>query len=147
MPHAVVLMIGRDRMLVETRSQVLRTAGYTVVTAYTPLQAIDQFLRGNFDVVLLCHSIPADGREHLAKVLRQQKSRIPIVCVACVDGQFDGFADATIENDPKALIHSLRYVLYRGRNKSDGRQQPTGLNPPQRVSIKSKKSGGEKAAL
>jgi|SRR5579864_1849546 len=126
MPHAVVLMIGRDQMLVETRSQVLRTAGYTVVSAYTQLQAIDKFVEGNFDVVLLCHSIPVDGRENLASVLREHKSRTPIVCVARVDGQFDGFADATIENDPKALIHSLREVLHRGSNNSGGRQQPAG---------------------
>jgi len=120
MPHAVVLMIGRDQMLVETRSQVLRTAGYTVVPAHTPVQGIDEFVRGNFDVVMLCHSIPVDGREHLASVLREHKSRTPIVCVAGVDGQFDGFADATIENDPKSLIYSLREVLHRGSNNSGG---------------------------
>jgi PleD family two-component response regulator len=120
MPHAVVLMIGRDRMLVETRSEVLRTAGYTVVPAYTPRQAIDEFVRGDFDVVLLCHSIPVDGRERLASVLREHKSHTPIVCVACVDGQFDGFADATIENDPKSVLHSLRYVLFKGRNNPAG---------------------------
>jgi CheY-like chemotaxis protein len=107
-------------MLVETRSEVLRTAGYIVVPAYTPLQAIDEFVSEHFDVVLLCHSLPVDGREHLASVLRQHNSRTPIVCVACADGQFDGFADATIENDPKSLLHSLRYVLFKGRNNPVG---------------------------
>ena len=124
MPHAVVLMIGRDRLLVETRSEVLRTAGYTVIPAYTGRQAIEEFARGNFEVVLLCHSIPADGREQLASILREHKSRTPIVCVGCFDGQFDAFADATIESDPKELIHSLRYVLYR--NKSGARLKPAG---------------------
>ena len=108
MPHAVVLMIGRDRILVETRSQVLRTAGYTVVTAFTQLQAIDELVRGDFDVVMLCHSIPVHGREHLASVLRQHNSHTPIVCVARVDGQFDGFAGVPLnQTDHLEIIEQM----------------------------------------
>ena len=121
MPHIVVLMVGRDRVLVETRSQVLRTAGYVVVPAFTPRQAIDQFVKGDFDLVLLCHSIPGDARERLASVIREHTSRTPIVSVASFDGQFDDFADVTIENDPNLLIASLREVLHR--NGNSGQQQ------------------------
>ena len=126
MPHPVVLMVGHDRVLATTRSQVLRSAGYIVVTAFTPRQAIDEFVRGDFDLVLLCHSIPGDARERLVSLLRQHTSRTPIVSVASFDGHFDGFADATVENDPNLLINSLREVLHRGRNSSGGRQEPAG---------------------
>ena len=126
MPHIVVLMVGRDRVLVETRSQVLRTAGYTVVPAFTPRQAIDEFVRGDFDLVLLCHSIPGDARERMASVIREHTSRTPIVSVASFDGQFDDFADATIENDPNLLIDSLREVLHRGKDYSGRQQERTG---------------------
>jgi|SRR5579864_163886 len=126
MPHAVVLMVGRDRVLAVTRSQVLRSAGYIVVTAFTPRQAIDEFVRGDFDIILVCHSIPGDAREGLVSALREYTSRTPIVSVASFDGQFDGFADATIENDPHSLINSLREVLHRGGNNSAGRQEPAG---------------------
>src|SRR6476646_8316679 len=121
MPH-VVLMVGRDRLLAETRSQVLRTAGYIVVPAFNPRQAIDEFLRGDFDLVLLCHSIPADTRERLVSALRERTSRTPIVSVASFYGQFDGFADATIENDPYLLINSLREVLHQRKGNSGGEQ-------------------------
>jgi CheY-like chemotaxis protein len=126
MPHAVVLMVGRDRVLLETRSQVLRTAGFTVVPAFSPRQAIDEFMRGDFDLVLLCHSIPGDARERLVSGIREHTSRTPIVSVASFDGHFDGFADATVENDPNLLINSLREVLHRGRNNSGGPQNPAG---------------------
>ena len=122
MPHAVVLMVGRDRVLAETRSQVLRTAGYIVVPAFNPRQAIDEFLRGDFDLVLLCHSIPADTGKRLVSVLREHTSRTPIVSVASFDGQFDGFADATIENDPYLLINGLREVLRQRKGNSGGEQ-------------------------
>jgi CheY-like chemotaxis protein len=116
-------MVGRDRVLVETRSQVLRTAGYIVVPAYTPRQAIDEFVRGDFDLVLLCHSMPEDARERLVSVIREHTSRTPIVSVASFDGQFDGFADATIENDPNLLIDSLRKIVSRNSDSSGGVQR------------------------
>jgi DNA-binding response OmpR family regulator len=119
-------MVGRDRVLVETRSQVLRTAGYTVVPAFTPRQAVDEFVRGDFDLILLCHSIPGDARERLASVIREHTSRTPIISVASFDGQFDDFADATIENDPNSLIDSLREVLHRGKDNSGRQQERTG---------------------
>jgi CheY-like chemotaxis protein len=125
MPHAVVLMVGRDRVLVETRSQVLRTAGYIVVLAFNPRHAIDEFVKGDFDLVLLCHSIPCDARERLASVLREHTSRTPIVSVASFDGQFDDFADATIENDPNLLIAGLREVIHRGNDNSGLQQERT----------------------
>jgi len=126
MAHPVVLMVGHDRVLAVTRSQVLRSAGYIVVTAFTPRQAIDEFVRGDFDLVLLCHSIAGDAREQLVTALREHTSRTPIVSVASFDGHFDGFSDATVENDPHSLINSLREVLHRGRNNSGGRQEPAG---------------------
>ena len=124
MAHPVVLMVGHDRVLAVTRSQVLRSAGYIVVTAFTPRQAIDEFVRGDFDLVLLCHSIAGDAREQLVTALREHTSRTPIVSVASFDGHFDGFADATVENDPHLLVNTLREVLHRGRNNSGGRQEP-----------------------
>jgi CheY-like chemotaxis protein len=67
MPHTVILMVGRDRLLMKMRSQVLRGAGYTVEPSCSPLQAIDKFVTGDFDLVLLCHSIPAGDRERVAR--------------------------------------------------------------------------------
>jgi len=126
MAHSVVLMVGHDRILAMTRSQVLRSSGYIVVTAFTPRQAIDEFVKGDFDIVLLCHSIAGDARERLVIALREHSSRTPIVSVASFDGHFDGFADATVENDPQSLINSLREVLQRGRKNSGGHQEPAG---------------------
>lgn len=116
-------MVGRDRVLVETRSQVLRTAGYVVVPAFTLRQAMDEFLQGDFDLVLLCHSIPENARERLVSVLREHTSRTPIISVASFEGQFDGFADATIENDPTLLIASLSEIVSRNNDTSGGVQK------------------------
>jgi hypothetical protein len=87
-----------------------------VVPAFTPRQAIDEFVRGDFDLVLLCHSIPEDTRERLVDVLRKHTSRTPIISVASFEGQFDGFADATIANDPN--LAGLRKISHQGQEHS-----------------------------
>jgi CheY-like chemotaxis protein len=118
MRHTLVLIVGRDRILAETRSKVLQQAGYTVECAFSLKQAIEKFLAGDFDIVLLCHSISAEGRERVARRLREYTSRTPIVTVAAFMGQHDPFADATIDNDPAELITGLQEIVSRKRDDS-----------------------------
>lgn len=77
MPHTLVLAVGRDSVLLETRSQVLQAAGYTVIPERSLKKAVARFREGDFDLVLLCHSIPAQDRERLTLLLREHTSRTP----------------------------------------------------------------------
>ena len=115
MPHTVVLAVGRDPVLLETRSQVLQAAGYTVIPERSLKKAVVMFGDGDFDLVLLCHSIPAQDRERLTQLLREHTSRTPIVSVSCNLSALDSFADATLGNDPKELILGLRELLVEKR--------------------------------
>ena len=111
MPHTLVLAVGRDPVLLETRSQVLQAAGYTVIPERSLKKALAMFREGDFDLVLLCHSIPAQERERLTRLLREHSSRTPIVSVSCFLSALDSFADATIGNDPKELLAGLLELL------------------------------------
>jgi CheY-like chemotaxis protein len=111
MPHTNVLMVGRDAALVEMRGRVLRAAGYSVMASARPEQAINQFLVGDFDLVILCHSIPTEERKSLCNRFRQHTSRTPIVSVASNAGDQDPFVDATIESEPTELIAELGDLL------------------------------------
>jgi len=99
--------------LLETRGQVLRTAGYTVMSSSHPEQAVSQFRMSDFDVVLLCHSIPQRVRESLSRQIREHAVRPLVVSVAASLGQFDTFSDATIPNDPDELIKGLSHFAGR----------------------------------
>jgi CheY-like chemotaxis protein len=119
MPHTLVLAVGRDPVLLETRSQVLQGAGYTVVPELSLKKAVVRFRDGDFDVVLLCHSIPGVDRERLVRSIREHTSRTPIVSIATTLGQRDLFADATLDSDPGELLNGLHDVLSKkpvGRN-------------------------------
>ena len=115
MPHTLVLAVGHDPVLLETRSQVLQAAGYTVVSELSLKKAVARYLEGDFDLVLLCHSIPAKNRELLTKLLREHTSCTPIVSVSSSLSALDSFADATIGNDPKELLVGLRELLVERR--------------------------------
>jgi len=113
MPHTLILAVGSDPVLLETRSQVLQAAGYTVIPERSLKKAVAIFREGDFDLVLLCHSIPAQDRERLTRLLREHTSRTPIVSVSPSWSALDSFADATIGNDPKELILGLRELLVK----------------------------------
>ncbi|HEY2115768.1 MAG TPA: hypothetical protein VGJ51_11790 [Candidatus Angelobacter sp.] len=117
MPHILVLAVGHDPVLLETRGHVLQSAGYTVVLELSLKKVVDRFREGDFDLVLLCHSIPARDREHLTQVLREHTSRTPIVSVSTNLCDLDSFADAMVGNDPGELLVALRELLVANRAK------------------------------
>jgi DNA-binding response OmpR family regulator len=110
-PHIVVLAVGQDRLLLETRSQVLRSAGYSVVSTLSIDQALKQFRAGDFDIVILCHSISLHDRELLTNAMRAHRAKTPVVVVTSGFNAMDPFADAIVENEPAILLQELPKVL------------------------------------
>jgi CheY-like chemotaxis protein len=115
MPLTLVLSVGPDASLLETRNIVLHSAGYLVESASSVKEATHRFLAGDFDLVILCHSVPTRERERLTCLIRASGSRTPIVSISGDPGQCDAFATATIEDGPNFLI-GIRAVL----NKAAG---------------------------
>jgi DNA-binding response OmpR family regulator len=111
MPHIVALAVGRDPLLLETRAQVLRSAGYTVVSALSIEQAFQHFVSGDFDIVILCHSIPVQDRERLTSAVHSRSPNTPVVVVAARFSAMDRFADAMVENDPAVLLQEIPKLL------------------------------------
>jgi DNA-binding response OmpR family regulator len=96
-------MVGRDPFLMEARKRALQEAGYTVVSSLPPEQPIEQFLPGNFDLVILCHSIPTEERTRLAGRIREHSRRTPIVCLSAKPDRNVAFIDATSETDTRSI--------------------------------------------
>ena len=115
MPLTIVLSVGPDASLLETRNIVLHSAGYLVESASSVNEAAHRFLAGDFDLVILCHSVPTRERERLTCLIRASGSRTPIISISGNLRQCDAFATATIEDGPNFLI-GVRAVL----NKAAG---------------------------
>jgi CheY-like chemotaxis protein len=73
----VVLAVGFDLSLMRTRTLVLQSAGYIVESASTLKEAVDRFQAGDFDLVLLCHSIPMKDRDRLTCLIRATGALTP----------------------------------------------------------------------
>jgi len=111
MPLAVILAVGVDSSLLASQRPVWLSAGYYVTFAGSIREAILQFRDGDFDLIILDHSIPIESRERLTFLIRATGSQIPVVCVADSPGGHYSFADATIGNEPDDFLQVIRELL------------------------------------
>ena len=111
MPINVVLAVGLDSWLLENQRTAWKSAGYFVISAESVKEAISHFKAGDFDLVLLGHSIPVETRERLTFLIRSTGSRTPVVCIGDSCSDCNSFADATFENDPNQLLTGIGELL------------------------------------
>src|SRR5258706_4056666 len=114
MPLTIVLSVGFDLSLLRARGLVLESAGYLVESASTVKGAADRFQSSDFDLVLLCHSVPRKDRDRLTSLIRASGSRTPIVSIAGNLGECDAFANATLA--PKVYPPD-RHIGIAGRSR------------------------------
>ena len=104
MPLTVVLAVCLDSTALAIRDSVWRSFGYTVTTTGSIREAIERFKAGDFDMVLLGHSIPAESRERLTFLIRASGSQVPVASICKSFGDRDSFADATVGSEPSELL-------------------------------------------
>ena len=107
----VVLAVGLDSWRLTSQGSDLRSAGYVVISANSIRDAIEQFKVGDFDLVLLCHSISAEQKERLTSIIRASGSRTPVVCIPNSSDDCDSLADGTLQGDASALLTGMEDIL------------------------------------
>ena len=118
MQIAVVLAVGFDLSLMRTRNLVLQSAGYIVESASSLREAVDRFQTGDFDLVLLCHSIPTKDRDHLTCLIRATGSLTPVVSIARNLGECAAFVNATLEDVPSRFLAGIGEELRKAARRS-----------------------------
>ena len=113
MPLTLVLAIGLDSLSLGIRHSLLQSAGYLVVSALSLREAANQFLNGDFDLVLLDNSLPAKDRDRMASLIRVSGSRTPVVSIGSEGSHNDSFIDATFDETPDNLLSGIRSVLIK----------------------------------
>lgn len=112
MASVFILAVGQDPMVLNSRCSILRSAGYFVRQAFSIVDSVDLFRNDDFDLLLLCHSIPVLDRDRLISAIRSTGTRIPIYVVASAECDFRaGLADGVLSSRPDDLIKELGAVL------------------------------------
>jgi CheY-like chemotaxis protein len=109
----LVLNVGRDSPLLDTRAMLLRSAGYIVESTPSMADAIHRFRTGDFDLVILCHSIPEQDRQRLIDLIREEGSSTPVIFISSTAAPpTPRFAVLSVDNHhPAALLSAIRELL------------------------------------
>ena len=119
MAFTVVLSVGLDSGLLRARNLVLQSAGYIVVSAHSVKEAVGQFQVGDFDLVLLCQTIPAKERDGLTWWMRASRPGTPVVSVSGKPFSDDVVAGVTVGSEPSALLWGIREVLINAKKRTE----------------------------
>jgi CheY-like chemotaxis protein len=125
MSRTIILSVGENLTLLETRNIILRATGYIVESARSVKQAIDHCLARDFDVVIICHSVSSKDRDCLSCWIRASGSLTPVVSVSRNLGQGDDFADANLGHEREKLLSGIKDVLIEAVRISSGTATPS----------------------
>ena len=132
MPRTNILCAGRDRPLLFTRARVLEEAGYIVTATSTSSDTIETFFSGDFDLVILCHSIPLEERERVAKLVHLHSPSTPVIALADMASRRYDFGDLTVDSDADTLLRSVPLALNMAAERKPPMKSPVIIPPPAR---------------
>ena len=111
MSRNAILSAGRERPLLFTRNRVLEEAGYLVTATSTAAETVEKFFDGDFDLVILCHSIPLEERERVATLVHMHSPTTPVIALADLPTRRFTFGDLTVDSDANSLLESIPVAL------------------------------------
>lgn len=112
---ALILNVGYDALLLRSRTMLLQSKGYCVESASSIEEAIRRFRAGDFDLVILCHSIPPEDRKRLIFRIRSF-STTPVISVAVAAVPYpDPIATLSVGCLPDAFLGAIHTVLLQHR--------------------------------
>jgi len=103
--RALILSVGHVPQLLQTRTLLLRSAGYGVREETDCNLALQAAIDEDIDLVLLCHSLLGKEIRFLVTTLATHRRLLPVLCVRKTD-----FSKAT-ENAPDQLLHDVELLL------------------------------------
>ena len=108
-----ILSAGYDHLLMQSRSMLLRHAGFVVDEAYNPLGILGVIKTDSVDAVILCHTIPQGEQRWLISSMRKERRLLPIICIK--ESAFDSPQDGCLiaSNEPEDLLAAIRSAIQR----------------------------------
>ena len=109
LPH--VLSVGKDAILVSSRTLLLSNAGYAVQEAYSLDKAATLVELDSIVLTLLCHTVPPGEKQVLISLVQKKKPLTPIVCIRSYAHESFPRNCTAVDNDPEALLGCLKSMV------------------------------------
>jgi DNA-binding response OmpR family regulator len=112
-PQYLLLSVGRDPLLMRTRTALLGQAGYSVLPSFTSRDAFQIFISHDIDLVILCHTIPQEVQSKLIVSMKERKKRTSVICIQADGEAKDELVDGYVHSldGPEALLSCVVQVL------------------------------------
>lgn len=101
------LVVDDDELMARTLSDVLRYKGWNVTTAGSGGAAVNEVVRGDFDVVLMDYKMPGMDGVTAVKAMKQVRPRLSVVLMS-------GFLAPEVVDE--AVRNGVRHVLAKPVN-------------------------------
>lgn len=105
-----ILSISYDSALLQTRQKLLEQAGYEVVSAVGFAQALEQG-SGDFDLIVMGHSIPQDDKRAMIAELTRHGCNAPVLSLLRIGEAPIPEAARGIDPSPQHLLNTVRTML------------------------------------
>ena len=110
MPY-LILSAGRNPDLLKQRNAALMAEGYKVASAWDSCEIVEKLLNGDFDLVLLCHSIPEEDRRRLAHIVSSYTPSTPVILISENEADLFGIVPQAINVSPEQVMAAVRSSL------------------------------------
>ena len=115
-----VLSAGRDATLLKTRNEILSSSGCIVTSALSTSDLVNLFFDGDFDLLVICHTIPLEERHRLLRLARFYRPSLMVFLVndheafQAVDAKVQRQAnEMRIPPTPEALVTAVQSAFPR----------------------------------
>lgn len=132
-PEARILLVDDNANGLSARKSVLEELGHRIATASSGADALDEFSRHKFDLVVTDYKMPRmDGLELISR-LRKQAPDLPIILISGFAdtlglSEDNTGADVVIQKSNNEVSHLVRSVNRLLRRKPS--RKPAGLETP-----------------
>jgi DNA-binding NtrC family response regulator len=111
-----VLSISYDPILLSIRQQLLEQNGYTVVSAEGFTEAMERCRGGEYDMVVMGHSIPHKDKEALFDAVTRH-CKVPVLCLMRTgEPPLAGVAASIDPMSPSDFLKAVQDIFARKAN-------------------------------
>lgn len=121
--HAKILLVEDDPTIIETLTELLRGAGYSVDTADTQREAIDLATRQSYQLLLLDVTLKQGNGFAVCAAVKEATPEVPVIFLTASDDEFNTVTGLTMGADdyiakpfrPRELLARIATTIRRSQ--------------------------------